>query len=167
MWRTSTSGGAFGRSGTFYSTPAVAFGRVYIGNTDGRMYSFAASSGRLAWATRTSNYVYSSPAVANVPGLGPTVYAGSYDGNFYAFNARTGGVRWVHNAGGKISGGAVIIGRYVYYAQLAARRIDALGLKTGRLRWSFHDGGFNPAISDRRHLFVVGFGSIYRMTPKR
>ena len=29
-------------SGRFYSTPATAFGRVYIGNTDGFVYSFAA-----------------------------------------------------------------------------------------------------------------------------
>jgi YD repeat-containing protein len=38
-WSTGTKGSTFGfRSGQFYSTPAVAYGRVYIGNTDGRMY---------------------------------------------------------------------------------------------------------------------------------
>ena len=75
-----------------------------MGNTDGRVYSFAARTGQLAWATGTGAYVYASPAVEDTPGLGPTVYIGSYDGNMYAFNAQSGAVRWTHNAGGKISG---------------------------------------------------------------
>ena len=33
---------------TFYSTPAVAYDRVYIGSTDGKMYSFGASTRRPA-----------------------------------------------------------------------------------------------------------------------
>ena len=86
VWATNTSGADFGfGSGNFYSTPAVAFGRVYMGNTDGRVYSFAERNGQLAWATETGSYVYASPAVADLPGLGPTVYLGSYNGLFYAF----------------------------------------------------------------------------------
>ena len=60
----------------------------------------AARNGALAWATGTGAYVYASAAVADPPGLGPTVYVGSYDGNFYAFNAQSGAVRWSHPAGG-------------------------------------------------------------------
>ena len=42
LWKTGTGGGAFGlTAGNFYATPAVAYGRVYIGNTDGFVYSFA------------------------------------------------------------------------------------------------------------------------------
>lgn len=166
VWSTATSGGAFGRSGTFYATAAVAFGRVYIGNTDGRMYSFAASSGKLAWATSTGNYVYSSPAVLDVPGLGPTVYAGSYDGNLYAWDARTGAVRWRYAAGGKISGGVFIVGDLVWFADLGHKRVIALGLKQGRKRFAFGDGAFNPVVSNRRELYLIGYGSIYQLIPK-
>ena len=43
LWQASSGGGAFGiGGGNFYSTPAVAYGRVYIGSTNGRMYSFSA-----------------------------------------------------------------------------------------------------------------------------
>jgi outer membrane protein assembly factor BamB len=116
-WNTGTSSGAFGfRSGQFYSTPAVAYGRVYIGNTDGRMYSFSSADGKLAWAKATGNYVYSSPAVAQVPGGKPTVYFGSYDGTFYAVDAQSGNVRWTYKDGGKISGGATVVGDIVYYS---------------------------------------------------
>ena len=46
-WSTGTSGSKFGfASGRFYSTPAVGFGRVYAGNTDGKVYSFGASDRR-------------------------------------------------------------------------------------------------------------------------
>src|SRR5919197_1342598 len=83
VWSAKTSGAKFGfESGQFYSTPAVAFGRVYLCNTDGFVYSFATTTGKLAWSKRTSNYVYASPAVADIPHYGPTVYLGSYDGTF-------------------------------------------------------------------------------------
>ena len=48
------------------SSPAVAFGRVYMGNTDGRVYSFGAHTGALAWATeykRLHRSVSLSPGV--------------------------------------------------------------------------------------------------------
>ena len=39
-----------------------------MGNTDGFVYSFAARTGQLAWATETGAYVYASAAVADIPG---------------------------------------------------------------------------------------------------
>ena len=52
----------------FYATAAVAFGRVYAGNTDGRMYSFDQQTGRLAWSHSTSNYVYAGAVAARTAG---------------------------------------------------------------------------------------------------
>ena len=83
-------------------------------------------SGKLAWATRTGGYVYASPVAATVPGLGPTVFAGSYDGSLYAFDARSGAVRWSQGVGGRISGGATLIGSVVYVAELGNRRTHGL-----------------------------------------
>jgi outer membrane protein assembly factor BamB len=168
VWRVGTNGTHFGfGSGNFYSTAAVAFGRVYIGNTDGRVYSFAQRNGQLAWATSTGSYVYGSPAVAEIPGLGPTVYVGSYDGNFYAFDARSGSVRWRHPAGGKISGSATIVGDVVYYSNLATKTTAGLNVRTGRQVFSFSDGAFNPVIADPGSIYLVGYGSIYQLLPDR
>ncbi len=167
VWAVSTSGTHFGfGSGTFYSSPAVAFGRVYMGNTDGRVYSFAARTGQLAWATSTGAYVYASPAVADTPGLGPTVYVGSYDGEFYAFNAQTGAIRWRHNAGGKISGSATIVGDVVYYSNLASRTTAGLDARGGRQVFSFPDGAFNPVISDFQAIYLIGYANIYQLLPR-
>jgi outer membrane protein assembly factor BamB len=168
VWNVGTSGTHFGfGSGNFYSTPAIAFGRVYLGNTDGRVYSFAESNGELAWAMSTGAYVYSSPAVAEVPKLGPTVYIGSYDGNFYAYNAQSGAVRWEHAAGGRISGSPTIVGNVVYYSNLGSKTTAGLDLRTGHQVFSFSDGAFNPVIADPHAIYMVGYGAIYEMLPKR
>jgi outer membrane protein assembly factor BamB len=162
VWESSAAGSAFGlQAGRFYGTPAVAYGRVYIGSLDGFVYSFGSADGKLAWRHQTGGYVYSSPAVADVPGVGPTVYAGSYDGNLYAFDARSGSVRWTHNAGGIISGGPVVIGDLVFYSNLSRRSNGAVGAATGRLVWSMGTGAFNPGISDGKRLYLVGYSGLF------
>jgi outer membrane protein assembly factor BamB len=137
-----------------------------MGNTDGRVYSFAAHTGQLAWATSTGAYVYGSPAVEDTPGLGPSVYIGSYDSNFYAFDARTGGIRWTHRAGGKISGSATIIGDVVYYANLGAKTTAGLDVRSGRQVFSFPDGAFNPVIADRTAIYLIGYSNMFELLPR-
>ena len=152
------------QSGTFYSTAAVAWGRVFLGSTDGRMYSFT-TNGDLAWARQTGNYVYASPAVADVPRLGPTVYAGSYDGTFYAWNAKTGATRWAWDAGGKISGGSVVIGNLVWFSDLGNKRVVALNARTGHFTFKIGTGAFNPAVTDGSTMYLVGYGDMFAFKP--
>lgn len=168
VWAVSTSGTNFGfGSGNFYSSPAVEFGRVYLGNTDNFVYSFSARTGQLAWRTGTGAYVYSSPAVANTPGLGPTVYIGSYDGNLYALDARSGAVRWTHNAGGAIDGSPQIIGKVVYFSDLRTKATTGVDPRTGATVFTFGDGRFNPGISDGHTVYLVGYSMLYQMIPVR
>jgi outer membrane protein assembly factor BamB len=166
VWSVGTNGARYGfGSGSFYSTPAVAFGRVYLGNTDGRVYSFAAHSGKLAWATGTGAYVYSSAAVTDVPGAGPTVFIGSYDGGFYAFDARSGSVRWRFAAGGKISGSATVVRNVVYFSNLAAKTTIGLDVRNGHKVFGWPDGAFNPVVADRRAIYLAGYGNLYELLP--
>ncbi len=165
LWR-SGSGGALLGSGTFYSTSAVFYGRVYLGNTDGRIYAYDASSGRLDWAVQTGSYVYASPAVTNAPGLGPTIYLGSYNGTFYALNARSGHISWTFNAGGKISGSATIIGRVVYFADLADHRTYGLGISTGRKLFQMETGAFDPVVSDGKNIYLTGYTGLFGLAPR-
>jgi len=155
------------RGGRFYATAAVAFGRVYMGSTDGRQYSFSARDGKLAWARQTGGYVYSSAAVRDVPGLGPSVFFGSYDGTFYALDARSGALRWRHRAGGRISGAATIIGRTVFFADLEHRVTIGLATVNGRVRFRRRPGAFDPVVSDGRHLFLTGTKSLQALLPAR
>ncbi len=165
VWIAGSEGALLG-SGTFYSTPAVFYGRVFLGNTDGRVYAYDAFSGKLDWAVQTGAYVYSSPAVTNAPGLGPTIYLGSYDGTFYALNARSGHIAWTFGAHGKISGSATIVGRTVYFADLATHRTYGLGISTGRPDFEIHTGAFDPVISDGKNIYLTGLEGLYAFAPR-
>jgi outer membrane protein assembly factor BamB len=164
-WQTSSLGQGFGTSGEFYSTPALAFGRVYAGNNDDRVYSFDQSDGTLAWSYSTGGYVYSGPAVAQTAHTGPTVYIGSFDGNIYALNAKTGEPRWIRPAGGSVIGSLTAIGNIVYAAEFTNGSTDGYAMKTGRRLFHYKTGTYTPIVSDGRRLYLVGYSSINALQP--
>lgn len=166
VWISGTGKGLL-TGGNFYSTAAVQYGRVYLGNTDGRVYAFDAGNGSLAWAKQTGSYVYSSPAVTDTHGLGPTVYVGSYDGTFRALSAYTGAVRWTFNAHGKISGSPTLLGSIVYLAVLGTHFTVALDARTGRQRYARHNGSFDPVVSDGERIFVTGDTGLFALVPNQ
>ncbi len=165
LWVSKSEGALLG-SGTFYSTAALVYGRVFLGNTDGRIYAYDAATGKLDWAVQTGAYVYASPAVTNAPGLGPTIYIGSYNGIFYALNARSGHISWQFNAHGRISGSATIIGRTVYFADLGHHRTYGLGISTGRVLFEDDTGAFDPVISDGTNIYLTGYSSLFGLAPR-
>ena len=164
LWVSKSEGALLG-SGNFYSTAAVVYGRVFLGNTDGRDLRLRRVHRPLDWAVQTGAYVYASPAVTNAPGLGPTVYIGSYNGTFYAINARSGQISWRFNAHGRISGSATIIGRIVYFSDLAQHRTYGLGISTGRVLFEKHTGAFDPVISDGTDVYLTGDTGLYGLAP--
>ena len=76
--------------GPQWSSPAVENGRVFVGSRDDhKLYAFDAVTGNTLWTATTSDWVQTSPAVAN-----GVVYIGNNSGNVYAFNAATGSLVW-------------------------------------------------------------------------
>jgi outer membrane protein assembly factor BamB len=149
-----------GRRGTFYSTPAAAYGRVFVGSTDRKVYSFGAATGKLIWSQSTRGFVYSSPAVWR-----KRVYAGSYDKHLYCFDAATGDILWKFKANGAISGSPTVIDGVVYFATLKEKTF-ALDARTGRRIWSFPDGKYTPVVADPERVYLVGHARIYGMVEK-
>jgi outer membrane protein assembly factor BamB len=162
----SGSGGALLGSGTFYSTAAVVYGRVFLGNTDGRVYAYDQADGKLDWAVQTGAYVYASPAVTNAPGVGPTIYLGSYDGTFYAISARSGRIVWQHHVGGRISGSATVVGRTVYFADLGEHRTVGMDVSTGRVVYANGSGAFDPVITDGHNIYLTGYSTLEALAPQ-
>jgi outer membrane protein assembly factor BamB len=156
LWRASAQGRLLG-GGRFYATPAVSHDRVYVGATDGKVYSFGALTGELRWSQGTGGYVYSSAAVWH-----DLVLAGSYSHRFYAFDAATGDVRWSFTADGPVSGSPTVVGDVVYFATLD-RTTYALDVRTGRQLWTFPDGKYSPVVTANGRLFLVGFRRVYAM----
>jgi outer membrane protein assembly factor BamB len=167
LWQTGSLGQGFGTGGEFYSTPAVAFGRVYAGNNDTRVYSFDRKTGELAWTYSTGGYAYSGPAVAGTGHTGPTVYIGSFDGNVYALNAKTGEPRWIHSAGGSVIGSLTAVGNIVYASEFNDTSTTGFAMKTGRPVFHYKTGAYTPVISDGRRLYLVGYSSINALQPYR
>ena len=159
--RSSTQGLSFGRGGPVYSTPAVAYGRVFLGSIDNRVYSFDEDSGDLLWSHSTGDWVYAAPAVADTPRTDPTVYVGSKDQNFYALDAKTGSVRWQQDLGGVILGGASVLGEVAYVAALGPN-VGTFGfdVKTGKKVFYSDLGEYNPVISDGARMYLTGTSNI-------
>jgi outer membrane protein assembly factor BamB len=165
-WQSSSQGLGLGVTGQFYSTPAVAFGRVYSGNLDHRVYSFEASDGVLAWSHSTGGYVYSGPAVADTPKTPPTVYIGSVDGSAYALDAKTGETRWSRSLGGQILGSLSAVGNIVYAGTYVGTTTYGFSMKDGHTVFTYSTGGANsPVISDGRRIFLTGYSSITALQP--
>ena len=166
-WTSHTQGLDLGRTGRVYSTPAVAFGRVYVGSIDGRVYSFDEDSGEIAWSHSTGAEVYPAPAVADTPRSPPTVYVGSADQHFYALDARDGELRWEKDVGGIVLGAASVVGEVVYMAVIGPN-IGTFGFdaRTGKVRFEHELGEYNPVISDGRFLYLTGTSSMRAFAPK-
>ena len=156
LWRASAQQ-RLGKRGQFYSTPAAAYGRVYIGGTDGKVYSFGATTGKLRWSHSTGGYVYSSPAIWR-----KLVLIGSYSRWFYAFDAATGQVRWRFRANGKISGSPTVVNGIVYFSTLNERTYG-LDARTGKLVWQFPDGKYTPIVADPDRVYLTGYHRVYAL----
>jgi outer membrane protein assembly factor BamB len=167
IWQAGSLGPGFAASGAFYSTPAVAYGRVYAGNNDGRVYSYDLNDGTLAWTHSTGGYVYSGPTVASTARTAPTVYVGSFDGNIYALNAKNGETRWSHSAGGQVVGSLSAVGNIVYVAEFTNTSTNGYDMRTGRRVFHYKTGAYTPVISDGRRIYLTGYSSINALAPTR
>ncbi len=167
VWQSGSLGPGFGASGAFYSTPAVAFGRVYSGNNDGRVYSFETGSGELAWSYSTGGYAYSGPTVASTKHSPPTVFIGSFDGNIYALGAKNGNLRWSRDAGGQVIGSLSAVGDIVYVAEFTNKTTSGFMMRSGKRVFRYPKGTYSPVISDGRRIYLTGYSSITALQPHR
>jgi outer membrane protein assembly factor BamB len=165
-WRSNTSKvPPYGRGG-FFSSPAVAFGNVYAARDDGTVYAFDEKSGKVQWHFDAGDYVYGSPAVAQVPGTPPTVYIGAENGRFFALDARTGKERWHYDVGGPIPGTATVIGHTVYTSSFKTQETTGLDVRTHKRTFHLKEAGYTPMVSDGKRLFLVGYYDLIGLEPK-
>ena len=97
----------------FYSSAALADGKVVLGGRDKLVHCLDAKTGKALWTFTTRARVDSSPAVA-----GGRVYIGSNDGRFYVLQLTTGAKVWEFEAGAALSASpAIAEGKVVIGAQ--------------------------------------------------
>ena len=143
----------------------LAYGRIYIGNTDDKVYSFEAATGQVAWSYTMPNWAYGSPAVS-----GGTVFATSFDGTVAALSAHTGSVVWQHRLPYGSLSSPTVVGPDVYVSDLGPSpssrgHVYAFNTSTGRLVWRFNDGKYASVIVAAGRLVVAGATHIYVLRP--
>lgn len=123
----------------FLSSPAVAFGRVYFGSSDGNVYAVDEKTGLLQWKFETKAQVHASPSID-----GKTLYIGSWDSYLYALDVDTGAEKWrfktgedtvIYNQVGFQSSAAVVDG--TVYTGCRDAHIYAIDALTGRKIWDY------------------------------
>ena len=116
------------------SSPAVAYGQVYVGSLDGNVYALAADTGKINWTYKTGLKVRATPTIDD-----GTLYVGSWDKFVYALDALTGQERWKTPIGGEVQTTALVAGGMVYCASRKAS-VVALDAQTGAPKWEFGYG---------------------------
>jgi outer membrane protein assembly factor BamB len=139
-------------------SPVLGMGSVYIGSTDGKMYSLDLSDGKKVWEFDTGDDIEASPLL-----LDGAVYVGNLSGDFFCLDARTGQVRWEFKCDSSIYGSAnwvedplsqklwVLVGSY-------DNRLYCLDSETGGMVWSYEtDNYINGApATDGKHVVFGG-----------
>ena len=157
--------------------PAVAYGRVYAPNTDGYVYSFGETTGKLRWARKAGTYVYSAPAIYK-----KTVYVGTYHGYLVAHGRghRQREVEALH-ARRRARRGHRWSTAIVYFSTLSrastrgsARyvkdgpgRTFGLNAGNGKLVWGRDEGRYILIIADGQRVYFTGLGHLDGLEPRQ
>ena len=96
----------------------MAYGRVFIGNSDGTMFAFGAKSGKTLWARPLGTYIYSAAAVWD-----QKVYTGTYDGKLFALDAATGDTKWEKEMASAVHSPPTVMDGLVYAAACSILRL--------------------------------------------
>jgi len=142
------------------SSPAIVYGKLYVGSEDGYIYALNATTGEQIWNFPTGEPVISSPAIdENV------VFVGSENMKVYALNATDGNEIWSNQTGGQVISSSAIAGGMVFVASVDGW-LWSVNKTTGVLKWKFRaEMSFesSPAVADGM-VFIGSFdGKIYAL----
>ena len=113
-----------------YRSPAVARGRVFVGDTEGRVHAVAVDSGHLLW-TRSLDSAISTGILA----IGDELVLADEHGGAHRIDQATGAVRASIQVRGTFNGPPIAVGdSLVMFA--GERAITCLDLTTARVRWT-------------------------------
>jgi outer membrane protein assembly factor BamB len=146
---------------TMASSPAVAGGRVFAGDSAGKMRALSLKSGAPEWEFTAGGPIYSTPAVA-----GHRVVFASTDGSIYALKTFSGKKLWQFETPKPVVASPAIFSNIVYIGA-SDGKFRALGLDDGKLKWEFPGvGGFvetRPLVFDDRVIFGAWDDYLYAL----
>ncbi len=124
------------------SSPLLHGGSLYVGDWRGRVYRFAAATGRLVWMFQAEGKVKGAVAFS-----GGRVFFGTYGHKVYALNATNGKLVWTASAQPRLGGeGNFYATPTVAYGRVTIGNTDgkvySFGAASGELRWSQSTDGY-------------------------
>jgi len=139
-------------------SPVLGMGCVFIGSSDGKVYSIKLSDGKKVWEFNTGDDIEASPLLLN-----KNIYVGNLSGELYCLSADSGEVRWKYECESSIYGSTnwvmnpqtqkpwILVGSY-------DNRLYCLDAGTGKLNWSYEtDNYINGApATDGVHVVFGG-----------
>lgn len=104
-------------------------GKLYFGDSDGRLYALDTVGRQLNWEFVTGDKIWSTPAID-----GDTLYIGSFDKKLYAVDIGSGSKKWELATGGAIITPPLVAGDTVYVGSFD-RQVYAVNKADGTLKW--------------------------------
>lgn len=146
----------------FRTAPVISEGRIFIGATDGKLYTLDAATGKGNWLFDTQTNISGSPVIYE-----GVVYFGASDGRIFAVDTRTGVEVPNWKGGVQCSDevtGAPAIANGMLYALTADQVLHAIALSTGKERVGVRLGGTvdnqSPVI-DGDYVFVSSSNTLF------
>ncbi|MGA2680434.1 MAG: PQQ-binding-like beta-propeller repeat protein [Candidatus Bathyarchaeia archaeon] len=139
------------------SSPAFAYGCVFVGSRNSQVYAFNASDGRVIWKFPIRNEVWSSPAIYNY-----SVYIGADDGYLYCLNIMTGVPLWRTLIGSPVRSSPAVVNGIVYVG--SQNNLCALNATNGDTIWNLQNldpMNSSPAVSSGTVYITSGKGYVY------
>lgn len=150
---------------TITTSPAAAYGDVYVGLDSTRFLALSQATGTLVWSFNTpSASNATTPAIYN-----GEVYFGTGRGIVYARNATTGVQIWSYTTptGGAVtSSPALALGSKTLLFGSNDRYLYSLTMMTGFLSWRYLTGGqvsSSPAVANSRVFFGAKDTKVYAL----
>jgi len=146
------------------SSPSFSDGTLFIGDENGFMKCFNASSGKLLWSVSKGDKVpiKSTPAIFD-----GKVYYGDDYGRLFCVSEQTGSILWTYQAGDKIASSPLVVeieGRKLVFFGSADRTIYCLDTSNGKEVWQYTTGDSvysSPAFYNGRIIVGSYDGYLY------
>ena len=149
---------SFKADGDIISSPVIGLGSVFIGSTEGKVYSIDILNGEKNWEIDTEDDIEASPLLFD-----NTIFIGNLSGAFFALDALSGQIKWEYEISGDIMGSAnwavapdsqkklIFVGSY-------DTKMYCFDADTGDLEWTYETDYFinGAPATDGRHVVFGG-----------
>jgi outer membrane protein assembly factor BamB len=148
LWSTYVKRDAF-RYESFYASASTDGQRLYTIARSGKIVTLDAATGDVLWTDDVNSLGYSTPAIGR-----DRIFVGDFNGGMRAYRKTDGRLLWRTVVGGRILGGAVVVGDLVFFSTLETETYAAR-VSDGKIVWRFPIGKYSPGIATERAYYFT------------